>query len=82
MGWSCIAVIVSYSESLWFEERDGRVGYDTDTLRNFDNVIRRDTGTYPDAPGMVSKRYTHPWEVFRRGSNPYPKGSSILHMLR
>ena len=72
----------TYSESLWFEERDGRVGYDTDTLRNFDNVIRRDTGTYPDAPGMVSKRYTHPWEVFRRGSNPYPKGSSILHMLR
>lgn len=72
----------TYSESLWFEERDGREGYDTDTLRNFDNVIRRDTGTYPDAPGMVSKRYEHPWEVFRRGSNPYPKGSSILHMLR
>lgn len=33
-------------------------------------------------PGMVSPVYEHPWETFRRTSNPYPKGASILHMLR
>lgn len=73
----------TYSESLWFEARDGYIeGYLADTLRNFDSVIERDRGVYPDEAGMVSKRYEHPWEVFRRGSNPYPKGASILHMLR
>lgn len=33
-------------------------------------------------PAMVSNIYEHPWETFRRTSNPYPKGASILHMLR
>ncbi len=31
---------------------------------------------------MVSPVYENAWETFRRPANPYPKGASILHMLR
>lgn len=72
----------TYLAALWFEHRDGRDGYLANIQRNFDNVIRNDTGTAPGTPAMVSPVYDHPWEVFRRGANPYPKGASILHMLR
>ena len=30
----------------------------------------------------MSKAYTNPGESFGRAGNPYPKGSSVLHMLR
>lgn len=72
----------TYLAALWFEYRDGRDGYLANMQRNFDNVIRNDTGTAPGTPAMVSPVYDHPWEVFGRGANPYPKGASILHMLR
>lgn len=72
----------TYLAALWFGQRDGLDGYYASMQRNFDNVVRGDTGTAPGTPAMVSPVYDHPWEVFRRGANPYPKGASILHMLR
>lgn len=72
----------TYASALWFEHRDGPAGYHASIQRNFDSVIANDTGAAPATPAMVSPVYEHPWEVFGRGANPYPKGSSILHMLR
>ncbi|MBX3323452.1 MAG: HEAT repeat domain-containing protein [Phycisphaeraceae bacterium] len=72
----------TYLTALWFEKRDGQAGYHASIRSNFDSVIGADRGTAPATPGMASKIYDHPWEVFRRGSNPYPKGASVLHMLR
>lgn len=79
-GWA------TYSTSLWLEERDG---YQNGYLRNLYGAMRglaeRDQ-LAPDSdrtrPGMASPVYEHPWEVFRRTSNPYPKGAATLHMLR
>ncbi|MFB3429510.1 MAG: M1 family aminopeptidase [Phycisphaerales bacterium] len=79
-GWA------TYSTSLWLEERDG---YQNGYLRNLRSAMRglasRDQLS-PDSvatrPAMVSPVYEHPWEVFRRTSNPYPKGAATLHMLR
>ncbi len=79
-GWA------TYSTALWFEDRDG---YDAGYLRSVYGSLRgvaasdqigRDDASW--RPGMVSNVYKHPWETFRRLSNPYPKGASILHMLR
>ncbi|MEO0483865.1 MAG: M1 family aminopeptidase [Planctomycetota bacterium] len=75
-GWA------TYMESLWLEHRDGREGYDADTLINFARVTDRDTPEWPYKQPMASRQYNHPWEVFRRDANPYPKGASVLHMLR
>ncbi|MEL7472797.1 MAG: M1 family aminopeptidase [Planctomycetota bacterium] len=75
-GWA------TYTESIWFEARDGRDGYDADTLTNFDRVTDRDEANWPHQQPMASRQYRHPWEVFRREANPYPKGASTLHMLR
>jgi aminopeptidase N len=72
----------TYLTSLWFEERDGSEGYQRNIRNNFDSVLTNDVGEAPATVGMVSKVYTHPWETFRRGANPYSKGASILHMLR
>ncbi|MEM1329674.1 MAG: M1 family aminopeptidase [Planctomycetota bacterium] len=72
----------TYLESLWFEHRDGPDGYQADVLANFDSVISRDKPNAPVAQAMASKAYSHPWEVFRRAASPYPKGASVLHMLR
>lgn len=72
----------TYLATLWFGQRDGHDGYLASIQDSFDNLIANDTGTAPGTPAMVSSVYEHPWEVFRRGSNPYPKGSSTLHMLR
>lgn len=79
-GWA------TYCTALWFEERDGyQNGYMNNLHRTMRGIARRDQ-LKPDSPstrpGMVSRVYEHPWEVFRRVSNPYPKGASILHMLR
>ncbi len=72
-GWA------TFGNALWMEERDGEDAY-LDNIRGSFGVARRDKTT-GDLP-MVSLVYDHPWEVFRRTANPYPKGSSILHMLR
>ena len=79
-GWA------TYSTGLWYEARDGeQEGY----LRYMHGVMRGIADAdqlAPDSketrPGMVSPIYKHPWETFRRVSNPYPKGASIIHMLR
>lgn len=76
----------TYTESIWFEASDGYdAGYLYDTWRNMRGVSRRDVvRSEKDAtrPGMVSREYESPNDVFRKTSNPYSKGASTLHMLR
>lgn len=72
-GWA------TYFSVLWFEQRDGEDGY-YDNMRRQMRVAFRDRTS--DPVGMVSPIYDGPWETFRRRANPYPKGASILHMLR
>ena len=73
-GWA------TYGAALWFEHRDGEDGY-LDSIRSrFRRVTARDK-TGQGLP-MVSPIYDQPRETFRRAANPYPKGASILHMLR
>ncbi len=78
----------TYSAALWFEARDGYDnGYLRYALANFDRFSGNDRLDPDDERAglrdpMVSRAYHHPWEVFRRKANPYPKGASILHMLR
>jgi aminopeptidase N len=79
--------LATYSEALWFEERDGLDGYLYDIYNNFRAATRFDRIEKDDdrawqRPGMVSKVWDDPNDVFRRRSNPYPKGGSIVHMLR
>jgi aminopeptidase N len=73
-GWA------TYGSALWSEARFGEDGYLDSMRRNFRRVTARDR-TSNDLP-MVSPVYEHPGETFRRRANPYPKGASILHMLR
>jgi aminopeptidase N len=72
----------TYFTPLWFESTGGKDAYDAAIRSDFDQVIARDKGTAPDTPGMVSNQYAYPDQVFSRSANPYPKGASILHMLR
>lgn len=72
-GWA------TYLSALWSEQRDGEDGY-LDSIRRQFRVAWRDN-TDNELP-MVSPIYEGPWETFRRRANPYPKGASILHMLR
>jgi aminopeptidase N len=44
--------------------------------------IDADNADAPYQPGMASKQYAFPDEIFDRDANPYPKGSFALHMLR
>ena len=78
-GWA------TYGTALWMEERDGADGYYDSMLGNSevgeaDTGIALADGSLPQ--GMCSKVYKNPGETFRRTANPYPKGASILHMLR
>ncbi len=79
-GWA------TYGTALWEECRSGSDAYYDAILGAFE-VARKDTGMIgrdpvkPSAP-MCSHRYINPGESFRRDANPYPKGASILHMLR
>lgn len=79
-GWA------TYSESLWMEARDGySEGYLFDLIGSLRGLAEEDQiapDKPADRPGMVSTIYEHPWDVFNRTSNPYPKGAAILHMLR
>jgi aminopeptidase N len=72
----------TYFTSLWWEERDGRNGYDAGVLGYFDRVIALDKADAPYQAAMVSKDFRHPSDAFRKPANPYPKGAAILHMLR
>lgn len=72
----------TYFTDLWFEERDGSDAYLAGMRGNFDSVIASDRGHAPYQPALVSKEYAHPWDVFGKASNPYPKGAAVLHMLR
>lgn len=75
----------TYLESLWFEERDGfDRGYLYDCWNNMRSAARdRVPAKDPlSRPGLVSNLYEHPDDVFRKSSNPYPKGASTLQMLR
>ncbi len=72
----------TYFTSLWFERRDGLDAYQAGIRGNFQSVIARDRAEAPYQPAMASKEYRHPWDVFGRAANPYPKGASVLHMLR
>lgn len=72
----------TFLSNLWFEHRDGKDAYIAGIQGNFDRVIARDQTDAPYQPAMVSKQYDDPWNVFGRAANPYPKGASILHMLR
>lgn len=72
----------TYLEAIWFEARDGRPGYERDIIENFDRVLKDDMGQSPQAFGFWTNAYKSPWENFRRKANPYPKGASLLHMLR
>ncbi|MCE9620249.1 MAG: HEAT repeat domain-containing protein [Planctomycetes bacterium] len=72
-GWA------TYGTALWMEERDGPDGYFESVLDNA-GVARNDKTE--NTVGMVSPIYKNAGETFGRAANPYPKGSSILHMLR
>lgn len=72
-GWA------TYGSALWMEHRDGEDGY-FDSIYGSNGVAKRDSTD--GATAMVSPIYRNPWEVFGRAPNPYPKGASILHMLR
>jgi aminopeptidase N len=72
-GWA------TYGTALWFEERDGPDGYWDSVLGNA-GVAERDVADAPQP--MCSPVYASAGETFRRPANPYPKGASILHMLR
>ncbi|MCC6426589.1 MAG: M1 family metallopeptidase [Phycisphaerales bacterium] len=75
-GWA------TYCEALWFDHRDGPVGYESEIIREFASAMTRDKADAPRQPPMASKQYRLPNENFRRAADPYSKGSSILHMLR
>jgi aminopeptidase N len=72
----------TYMTALWYEHTEGADAYQASIRGKFDSMIAGDKGTLPDTPAMVSKLWEHPGETFGRASNPYPKGASILHMLR
>jgi aminopeptidase N len=72
----------TYCENLWFEHRDGPDAYLAGVRRNFDDLIAGDRADAPYQAAMVSKAWDRPDDVFNRPSNPYSKGSAILHMLR
>jgi aminopeptidase N len=73
-GWA------TFGEALWREHSEGEEGYLDRIRRNFRRLARRDKTTNDEA--MVSNVYAADWENFGRAANPYPKGASILHMLR
>ena len=85
----------SYFEHLWTEYKDrdtsdgpiwtargDRDSYLAGIWNEFQSAMEKDRVDAPYQPAMVSKEYEHPDDVFSREANPYPKGASILHMLR
>ncbi len=75
----------TFCTQLWMQHRDGDDAYLKALWETRRRIVAADQSDPPPAPfrpGMCSKEYAHPWEVFRRASNPYGKGALVLHMLR
>src|SRR5690606_11327749 len=71
----------TFSEALWFEHRDGWDDYLIDIDANMSGVAWSDTVDSPFP--LVFRQYQYPDHLFSLpGANPYPKGASILAMLR
>lgn len=70
------------STALIWDVRGDRDRYLAGIWDEFQNTIEKDHVDAPYKAGMVSKQYAHPDDVFEREANPYPKGASVLHMLR
>jgi aminopeptidase N len=81
-GWA------TYAEMLWAEERAGsdpearRRAYQRAVAASVRAQRVRNRGAAPEAPAMVSNRYTNPNETFTKADDVYAKGALVLHMLR
>ncbi|MDA1008209.1 MAG: M1 family aminopeptidase [Planctomycetota bacterium] len=71
-GWA------TYGQALWFECRDGPNGYFEEVFRDA-QVAQRDR---VESNGIAMCLNMHGPGAFGRAANPYPKGASILHMMR
>ncbi len=71
----------TYMEAAWWEHSRGRAAYDDDIWRTMRGVGRSDR--VDAVAGVVFPQYDNPDDVFSRPvSNPYSKGSCVIHMLR
>lgn len=71
----------TFADDLWYEHWKGRDRHLYDKWLVYRTVSAADSAETPDA--LRWKRYPHPGDTFsHKGSLPYRKGSSILHMLR
>jgi len=82
-GWA------SYSECLWSEHVAGKSGDAVAARRAYHRSVvsylrgqRRNRGSAPESPALVSNRYTDPDRVFSKPDDPYGKGAVVLHLLR
>ena len=68
-------------EQAWHEHFYGEEEYAHKVFSNMRSVARSDD--VQAAGGLYNPYYEEPWDTFRRPvSNPYGKGSSVIHMLR
>lgn len=65
----------TYSTAIWYEYDLGRDAYDYDIYKD----MRRGYKGGKDKP-IVDRNYEHPRQMF--DSRAYPKGASVIHMLR
>ena len=88
----------TYCEKLWAEYRDNgaidahspgvaglradTAAYDCGIWTDYQTLIDADHADAPNQPAMVNNHYAYADDVFDQAANPYPKGSSVLHMLR
>ena len=71
----------TFADDLWYEHWKGPDRHLYDKWLVYRTVSAADSADTPDA--LRWKRYQHPGDTFRhKGSLPYRKGSSVLHMLR
>lgn len=71
----------TYMEQAWQEHFHGPDEYAYEVYTNMRNVARNDDVTA--AGGLYNPYYEEPWDTFRTPvSNPYGKGSAVIHMLR
>lgn len=81
-GWA------SFCEALWDEEAAGdqpaqrRRAYQRVIARFLAGQRVRNTSSAPDAPALVSNRYTEEMQVMGKPDDVYGKGALVLHMLR
>ncbi|MBL8764505.1 MAG: HEAT repeat domain-containing protein [Phycisphaerae bacterium] len=71
----------TYFTHLWNEHRHGLAEYQAGLFGTFNSLSNSDRADAPFTPGMTSKEGGS-GGAFGRRANPYPKGASILHMLR